>query len=143
MIPKFRFWDFDRSEMHSICRMSLVGGAHVFEYGAGLYDKTLYAPDRYVIMQWIGAKDMNGTDIYEGDIIRKEICSPDDMAYGCYGDIGVVKYDSDVIGFIIDNADTGDDGFYCSSGMNFSFDRIEVIGNVYENPGIFGTTSCV
>ena len=96
-------------------------------------DVTYSGWDTYTtdIMQCTGAKDMNGTDIYEGDIIRKEICSPDDMAYGCYGDIGVVKYDSSVMGFIIDSED---DWFYDNRGMNFSFDRIEIVGNIYENP---------
>ena len=82
-------------------------------------------------LQYTGAKDMHKTDIYEGDIVRKEECAPDDPAFGHYGSIGTIRYDIGTMGFIIDSED---DGFYDNMGANFSFDEIEVIGNVYENP---------
>jgi hypothetical protein len=83
-----------------------------------------------VMMEYTRAKDMKKIDICECDIIRKEECLPDDPAFGHYGAIGVVKYSVDTMGFIIDSED---DGFYDNMGMNFSFNEIEVIGNVYEN----------
>lgn len=86
-----------------------------------------------LVMEYTGAKDKNGTDIYKDDIIRKEECAPDDPAFGHYGSIGVVKYDPEVMGFVIDAIDTGDDGFYDYMGMNFSFNEIAVIGNIYED----------
>ena len=35
------------------------------------------------------------------------------------------------MGFIVVSED---DGFYDNTGVIFSFDEIEVIGNIYENP---------
>lgn len=142
MIPKLRAWDTERKRMHDVLIIRFEDEQYtrvVFKEehqnsSADGYENDWQYARKTHLMEWTGAKDMNGTDIYEGDIIRKEICSPDDMAFGCYGDIGVVKYDSSVIGFIIDSVDTGDDGFYDSRGMNFSFDRIEIVGNIYESP---------
>ena len=114
MLLKLRAWDAVGQKMVQVTRWNIVG----------LVES---------LMLWTGARDMNGNDIYEGDIIRKEECSPDDMAFGFYGSIGVVKYDSSVMGFVIDSAD---DGFYDNRGMNFTFDRIEIVGNIYENPEI-------
>lgn len=115
---KFRAWD-------------IQDGMMVY-FKKGFLDNSPCYRDN--IMQYTGAKDMNGTEIYEEDVIRKEMCAPDDPAFGAYGSIGVVKYNSDVMGFIIDTAHTGDDGFYDNMGTNFSFDEIEIIGNIYENP---------
>jgi uncharacterized phage protein (TIGR01671 family) len=96
--------------------------------------KLSYDPDNYILMAFPGVEDMHGTDICEGDIIRKEECSPDDPAFGYYGAIGVVKYDVDTMGFVIDAIDAGDASYYDNMGVNFSFNETEVVGNVYENP---------
>jgi len=89
-----------------------------------------------ILMQYVGMKDMNGKEIYEGDIIRKEMCDYDDPAYGHYGAIGVVKYYEEVMGFIIDAIDEGETAFYDNMGTNFSWYEIEVIGNIHENPDL-------
>ena len=127
---KFRAWDGEK-----MCY------PHFFEFGVcGVNGKPSVAFERRggmvttaYIMQFTGAKDMHGTDIYEGDIIRKEECSPDDPAFGHYGSIGAIQYDVDVMGFIVVSED---DGFYDNTGVIFSFDEIEVIGNIYENPNM-------
>lgn len=144
MIQKVRAWDDDSLSMRMVKAMVLEDGEFNRVVFAGCDVKSghnlKWRGWKYIhktkLMLYTGSKDMNKTDIYEGDIIRKEECSPDDPAFGCYGSVGVVKYYPAVMGFIIDTTDTGDTGFYDNMGVNFSFNEIEVIGNIYATPEI-------
>lgn len=90
-----------------------------------------------ILMQFTGRQDMNGVDIYEDDIIYREILSPDDPGCGSYGDVGVVKEDPHAMGWFIDAVDNNY-LFYDQLRMNFSFDDIKVIGNIHENWDLLG-----
>lgn len=87
-------------------------------------------------MQYVGIHDMNDRDIYEGDIIRKELCDPDDPVYGFYGSIGVVVETPGEMSWYIRALNAGDKSFHDYRGVNFSSDVIEVVGNIYENPDL-------
>lgn len=147
MTPKFRAWDAENKEMIYYTWEEMIDAAAatelcnhtITENISDLIRVAEYDYSERMHMQYVGVSDINGTDIYEGDIIRKEMCSPDDMAYGFYGSIGVVIYDPDVIGFVIDTTDTGDEGFYDTRGINFTSDNIEVIGNIHQTPGFYGS----
>jgi len=134
MKPMFRVWYTPDNEMYLV--RTLLGGRPDIVYFPLTYSVLMIprTTEEYVLMQFTGARDMRGKDIYDGDIIRKEECSPDDPAFGYYGTIGVVKYDTTIMGFTIDTEDTGDTGFYDNGVANFSFDEIKVIGNRFENP---------
>lgn len=74
----------------------------------------------YEVMQYTGLKDKNGKEIYEGDIVRG---NPIGSSIIITGDI---KYMSD--SFCI---------YYFGKGyrlFNDMFGKVEVIGNIYENP---------
>ena len=86
------------------------------------------------LMQYTGKQDINGIDIYEDDIIYKELCDPDDPACGSYGATGVVKENPYNMGRIIDSDDVC--VFYCVGGANFLFSEVKVIGNIHENPDL-------
>lgn len=73
------------------------------------------------IMQYIGLKDKNGKEIYEGDIIKADSFNPK---------IYEIKYY--VTGFYAFNPKSSYleiDSFHSSEGCEF-----EIIGNIYENP---------
>lgn len=118
MIPKFRVWDKTNKEMLKWEELDL-------NKERGEDEITIFEPTGqfahpiffYDAMQSTGLKDKNGTEIYEGDIVKN-----------IYDEIYVVKW--------------FDAGFYLEEKYNGGFDyselhfgdNKEVIGNIYENP---------
>jgi len=110
---KFRQFD-------SVSRTMMSGFGATFPSGWSGFPKVSW--ERYPIMQFTGLKDKNGKDIYEGDIIS--------LSCGCCF-YKVVWDEKKMCWWPVD------DGFSQVRGLD-GFDvwthRIEVVGNVYENP---------
>lgn len=118
MIPKFRAWDKNNKKMLGWKELDLTkelgeDEITIFE-PTGQFAQPMYF---YEAMQSTGLKDINGTEIYEGDIIKNS-----------YDEIYTVKW--------------FDAAFYLEEKYNGGFDYHElhlednkkVIGNIYENP---------
>jgi hypothetical protein len=76
---------------------------------------------KFILMQFTGAKDINGTEIYECDIV---IDSDNCMGVVVWDDEGYRWY-------VIDEVD--------NLGLDeWEFVGIEVISNIYENPELLG-----
>ena len=127
MIPKFRAWCVNAKEMNRVVGIDMTSDVITCEievdseYTYGPLFVTGEYPDA-VLMQSTGLLDKNGAEIYEGDIVK-----PSSFASW----IGVVKYSSESVAYILDdNEITRSVNVYLSQ-FNGEF---EILGNIYENP---------
>ncbi len=116
---KFRAWNKVKKVM---CYDNEDGNADywggVLASNVGLINYYLKSPDsEYSYMQFTGLMDKNGTEIYEGDVVRDD-----------NDDLYVVKWHERIAVFFFDG--------HFSSPIDGLEDAevIEVIGNIYENP---------
>ena len=124
---KFRAWDKEEKKMIGVEKLILspnIGwticvtcGRHI---GANIQSK-------YILMQFTGLKDKNGTEIYEGDII----------IIGCYHLRAVIEYEH--CGFVMHHVKGSKRRKYCANSrcepifLNCNI-SVEVIGNIHQNP---------
>ncbi len=66
------------------------------------------------LCQYTGLKDVNGKEIYEGDIVRT------------FGESFIVFYSQEQVGYLLKDTDG-----YLETIRTY---RVEVLGNIYENP---------
>lgn len=124
MKPKYRAWDEDSQKMN--------GNVEIYINK----DKTIEVrpkDDKTIIMQSTGLYDINGKEIYEGDIVRFFECDGD-------GYTVPVVWDNDYACFSVDwgsNMLSSFDYLYLEEFYTDIKD-IEVVGNIYENPGLLG-----
>lgn len=116
---KFRAWDKKNKTMvrgESLVSenvfISPANGNLVFSYNA-----ELYLMDNFELMQYIGLKDKNGKEIYEGDLLRDNRIDVDDIYQVCWNSYSAC--------FMIELED---------EYLHQILDYVEVVGNIYENP---------
>jgi len=105
---KFRAWDLDKKQMNFCI---FVGIGKIFNMTK--FFKPKEELKNSVLMQYTGLIDINGKEIYEGDIVKS------------YGGIfrSTVEFKNGIF-----------EPFNASDNCSFYANECEIIGNVYENP---------
>ena len=118
---KFRLWH-KTSKCFESCFMVNPQGL-LLDPRASHPALSLYNDDHYVLMQFTGLKDKNGKDIYEGDILSFQFDNPSaNYKLAVEWKTGMTECCQSCF----DGYETKD------------FDKVKVIGNIYENPELKG-----
>ena len=133
MIPKFRAWHKHFKVMKKVGQITFTEA--VWDYQPEQQNDTVgvsipYQPD-YVLMQSTGLHDVNGKEIFEGDILeikdhpfQRHTGEMSDMPVGIHIDGRyVIEYNQENAGYVVGNWKTREVIHYCT-----------VIGNVHEHP---------
>ena len=115
---KYRLWCKDKNEWEKDSWVILPNGNLMWvEYGnlvGGVYMKN------HVLVKSTGFKDIEGKEIYEGDIIR-------------YWDGAEERYKLAVIKFYAGRFIMINDRINWNIGATNKDDKIKIVGNIYEN----------
>jgi uncharacterized phage protein (TIGR01671 family) len=126
---KFRVWDKVSGCMRdSVLAVYFFEGTEQSSADVDSEHGVLHFEDRYVLLQYIGLKDVNGKEIYEGDITS-------DGEEIIFGKIGYDGSWNGLTGFYFRERGRGseEDEFIELDYYNDPT-KIEIVGNIYENP---------
>ena len=120
---KFRAWDKENEKMRKVSSISLEN-KEIAVKDFGTYH--FFRIKDIELMQYIGLKDKNDKEIYEGDIVLVELCGTSTW----YKTVVEFK-EGAFIASLID----GEDYIYIFN-RGFDSNDFEILGNVYENKSL-------
>ena len=124
MIPKFRAWLKEEQRMVDVREMTFM-----YDEVYLISDVTgFYAYEEFKLMQFTGLKDKNGKEIFEGEVVKYEV------GRNTYTE--EVAYDKNFAGFGVKDAKANVVFTFGEIRLMSSAISLEVIGNIYENPGL-------
>lgn len=128
MTPKFRAWLKKEQRMIKVCELTYIDDVL---HTVSDENCDFYTDDDFILMQSTGLYDINGKEIYEGDIVKFFDC--DDDSYKV-----PVVWDNDYACFSVDWGSNMLSSFDYLEEFYTDLKYIEVVGNIYENPGLLG-----
>ena len=123
MKPKFRAWTEEGKAMYYDV-YPFKDDNLLLSYDEIAFDE-VPASD-FIIMRSTELKDKNGSEIFEGDIVKYEA--------GCNTVTEEVAYDKNFAGFGVRDANTDIIFTFWELAEDIDLISLEVVGNIYENP---------
>lgn len=121
---RVRGWHTTQKKMYSAEQMAedqltlLPTGEFINVSGVSTRLSTIYPKDKFIPLLWTGCRDCKGAEIYDGDIVKE-------------AEIGFGVFSVELLPTRLTLVHKGG-GRYSSSEKDLR--KMEVIGNVYENP---------
>lgn len=140
---KFRAWDKENEKWIPTNKMGFWEDGLLWYLEDYEKNEPPYFADRvnWVLMQYTGLNDINGVDIYEGDILTsKEYPFQDDGEYNYHG---VVEWAEEEAAYYLTKRLVNKNRRGISDGISEMLGQedvtsFEIIGNIYENPELLG-----
>jgi len=137
MAPKFRAWLKEEKKMVDVEGLEFVDGK-VYSMRCKIDGVVYYYLALFALMQSTGLKDCNDREIYEGDVIK--------VSDGLYeideeNPFVVVKWDEEAGGYTMKDFTGEFDALNIGWQIADKFVRVEVVGNIYENPELLEEAS--
>jgi uncharacterized phage protein (TIGR01671 family) len=125
---RYRAWYPEKQKMYEVAKVDMWGDPDQATCDLAAIDEELFDIylDEVKLMQYIGRKDINYQEIFEGDIVSFDDCTSTESGYCDRGCIGVVEWCNETVSFEVSNR--------LSAESYEVLDECVVIGNVYENP---------
>ena len=119
MVPKFRAFSIEAKTMHNVLAIDFSRNMYCLKIGKAAIGEWFWFRE-IELMQSTGLKDKNGVEIFEGDVLTSNV-QPCKMVNPIKDGYGVVRFENGMfkLGAI--------------SLVTF-ISKMEVIGNIYENP---------
>ena len=127
MRPEFRAWTEEGKAMYYDV-YPFKDDTLLLSYDEIAFDEV--PTSDFILMRSTGLKDKNGSEIFEGDIVKYEA--------GCNTVTEEVAYDKNFAGFGVRDADTDIIFTFLQLADVVDLSSLEVIGNIYQNLELLG-----